>query len=351
MIGDSVSVSANAEAPRGKHDCLSFSTLEILFRQVAPRSLFLCTFAPYMSNTALKLFYVFVRPLQRLPLGFHYFWGKVFTWLARDVLHYRRDVVLVNLSRSFPEKKYAEIKEISRDFYSHLGEVFAEAMYFGGCYRNPEKLRRSGLCRMANPELLVSSYENSPSIMIMDSHFGNWELIGGLYEYFGDFPEEKQTIPHEAACVVYKQLSSPFWEEFFKVNRTAVMEDDFQGYVESKKVLRWAVEHKGERKMYIFPTDQFPYKGTIRHEIESFMGQKTLAMEGGTALARKYSMAVLYMAYDRTEKGHYEVTFREICPDASKVTVQEILDRFYLYLEEDIRRNPANYLWSHKRWK
>ncbi len=304
-----------------------------------------------MGNTTLRIFYLFFRPLQKLPLGFHYFWGKVFAWVARDVIRYRRDVILTNLSRSFPEKKYGEIEQLTGEFYDHLGEVFAEAMWFGGCFRNGEKLHRQQLCRITNPEVLISAYENSPSIMVMDSHFGNWELIGGLYRYFYGIAPEKQTIPEEAACVVYKKLSSPFWEKFFSVNRTAVMKDDFEGYVESRNVLRWAVEHKSEKKMYIFPTDQFPYKGTIRHEIPSFMGQKTMAMEGGTALARKFRMAVLYMSFDRVEKGKYEVNFREICPDASQVTTQEILEKFYAFLEEDVRRNPANYLWSHKRWK
>ena len=46
-----------------------------------------------------------VRALGALPLGFHYACSGFFTWILKDVMRYRRDVVMTNLSRSFPEKK------------------------------------------------------------------------------------------------------------------------------------------------------------------------------------------------------------------------------------------------------
>lgn len=303
-----------------------------------------------MDNNAQGLFQLLFRPLQKLPLGFHYFWGKLFSWFAKNVMHYRRDIIVTNLSRSFPEKKYGEIKELTDKFYRHLGEIFAEAVWFGGCFRKPERLHDKELCRITDPEVILSAYENSPSVMVMTSHLGNWEVFGGLFQYFYDVPKER-LIPNDAMCFAYKKLSSNFWDRFFAVNRTAVMDDDFKGYVESKSILRWAVEHKNEKKLYIFPTDQFPYKGAGRHEIPSFMGQKTQTMEGSVLLARKFHMSVLYMGMVDTGEGKHEISFREICRDGSQMTADDILEKFYAFLEEDIKRDPANYLWSHKRWK
>ena len=67
-----------------------------------------------------------LRVISALPLGFHYAWAGFFAWLLRDVMHYRRDVVMINLSRAFPDKKYKELKQISNAFYKHFGEVTAE---------------------------------------------------------------------------------------------------------------------------------------------------------------------------------------------------------------------------------
>ena len=52
-----------------------------------------------------------IRPWQYLPLGFHYAWGAFLSGLMR-VFRYRKDVALINLSRSFPELKYKEIRKI-----------------------------------------------------------------------------------------------------------------------------------------------------------------------------------------------------------------------------------------------
>ncbi len=70
-----------------------------------------------------KLMQGLLRVISALPLGFHYVLAGFFAWLLRDVMHYRRDVVMINLSRAFPDKKYKELKQISNAFYKHFGEA------------------------------------------------------------------------------------------------------------------------------------------------------------------------------------------------------------------------------------
>ena len=82
-----------------------------------------------------------------------------------------------------------------------------------------------------------------------------------------------------------------------------------------------------------------------------FLNQPTLAMTGGAALASRFGMPVLYLGMNRTGAGKYEMSFTEICPDASLMSAEEIMVGFYRLLEEDVLKDPANYLWSHNRWK
>ena len=115
----------------------------------------------------------FMRVLSALPLGFHYAWSGVLAWLARDVVRYRRELVMMNLARSFPDKKYKELKQISKLFYRHFGEIISEAVWFGGC-RNPKRLRDKHLVEYTNSEVLEAAYNDSPGVVILDSHCGNW---------------------------------------------------------------------------------------------------------------------------------------------------------------------------------
>ena len=49
------------------------------------------------------------RPLALLPLGFHRACGRVLGRFIGKVVRYRRDVVMINLAKSFPEKRYDEL--------------------------------------------------------------------------------------------------------------------------------------------------------------------------------------------------------------------------------------------------
>lgn len=74
----------------------------------------------------------FLRLLSWLPLRMHYALGRIVSFLAEKVLRYRVHDVTVNLSRSFPELKYKELKSLRHRFYRHFGEVIAETVWFGG---------------------------------------------------------------------------------------------------------------------------------------------------------------------------------------------------------------------------
>ncbi|MBR1705560.1 MAG: lysophospholipid acyltransferase family protein [Bacteroidales bacterium] len=288
-----------------------------------------------------------------LPLGYHYRWARVVAWVARDVLHYREEVVLTNLARSFPGKKYGELAEIKDRFYQHFGEIFAEAAWFGGCRgdKGRKKLKDSHLVEIDNSAEFNAFFDRCSSVMLLNSHAGNWEITGGVAQYdYG--PESARHWDYPEVVVLYKRLKSGFWDQVIGVNRCApVLDRDYDGYVESASILRYAVSHRREKKLYIFNTDQHPYRGVQRCEVGMFLSQPTEAMTGGAALACKLDMGVAYMRWKQVERGHYRMTFVPLCDHASETAPEEIMKQYYAHLEQDIREQPWNYLWSHKRWK
>lgn len=288
-----------------------------------------------------------MKALGALPLGFHYAWAGVITWILRDVMHYRKDVVMVNLSRSFPNMKYKEIKKLSKQFYKHLGNIFAEAIWFSGTRTNKySRLRKQAIVTSDNWEVIEEAYKNSPGVMILNSHQGNWELLGGIMGYI---PENTIT-PVESFMVVYKKLKSATWDRVFAANRCAVLKDQ-SNIIESSDVLRYAVSHRKEKKIYVFITDQSPYRNASVHRCKDFMHQRTVTMTGGASLARLVHMSVFSMEMRVESKGHYVIHYDKICDDASKMTPEEIMDIYYENLQRYIEAQPWNYLWTHKRWK
>lgn len=288
--------------------------------------------------------------LGQLPLCVHYAFSDILAFFTGRVFRYRRKVVEKNLVHAFPDLTDKERRRLISRFYRHFTDIFVEAVWFGGC-TNPSRLRRSHIVEIENPELLNELHEKSPSVVMLNSHCGNWELFGGIGNY--DYKGTDFKVKEENMCVVYKRLSSRLWDEVMNRNRIAPLLDKkrYEGLIESRDILRYAISHKGEKKFYNFNTDQYPYKGAAGIDVGEFLHQPTMAMAGGITLARKMSMSVVYLNIWLERRGHYRMRFTTICEDASTMTVEEILRRYYDLLQKDIEAQPWNYLWTHKRWK
>ncbi|MBQ8811640.1 MAG: lysophospholipid acyltransferase family protein [Bacteroidales bacterium] len=287
--------------------------------------------------------------VSKLPLRVHYLMGDFIAWLAKNVIRYRTGLVWMNISRSFPHLKYKGLKAIYNDFYRHLGEIFAEAVWFGGS--NYRRLYESGIVTVMNPEEISEIFDSTPSMTVLSTHCGNWELMGGFLGY-RTATGGKVSIREENIQVVYKKLSNEVSDEVFKRNRVAPLEEvGTSCEIESSNILRQAIKNKDKRKVYIYPADQAPYKNTGKFPIGEFMHQQTNAMLGSVGVACKLSHSVMYMKMKRVERGRYEMTLIPICRNAAEYSPEEIIRKYYDLIEAEINETPHNWLWTHNRWK
>jgi len=302
-----------------------------------------------MKSFAVSLIRGLMVLLSKLPLKFHYFMGDILAWLAMNVIHYRSGVVWKNLSRSFPQLKYRGLKKIYKDFYKHFGEIFAEAIWFGGS--SYERLRKNGIVTVMNPEEISEMYDSAPSMTVLSTHCGNWELMGGLLGY-RTATGGKICFEEKDITVVYKKLKNHVFDRVFALNRIAPLVDvGTECEVESSSILRYSIQRRNEKRVYIYPTDQAPYYKSGPHPIGKFMHQDTMAMLGSVGVACRLSHSVMYMKMKQVERGRYEMTLIPICRNASESTPEEIMRKYYDLLEEEINETPHNWLWSHNRWK
>lgn len=282
---------------------------------------------------------------SKLPLRCLYGIGSVFSWFAAKVFHYREGVVMTNLARSFPELPYWDLESIADAYYRHMGDIIAETIWFGGS--DYDRIRKQRICTIANPEVLNEAFESSPGVVILNSHCGNWEIMGGFCVYNYD---ERHPNPYveDDMYVVYKKQNSGVMDEVLKRNRINCKRD-YQGMLEASQILRSALKNKGKKSIYICNSDQHPYVG--RFFLGNFMNQPTYAMKGVVGVAHKMNMSVLFMRMVHKARGSYEISFVKLCDDASGHDPEEVVRMYYRELEKEIRETPHNWLWSHKRWK
>lgn len=310
---------------------------------------YICFRMTFGNKIAYAFLGSFMWLMSRLPLGFHRANGKFIGKIVCSVVKYRREVVETNLAKSFPEKSEVERAGICKRFYEHLGNIIGEAVWFGST-TNRERLRKSRIVVMDNPELLNGYYDKGQSVMVLASHNGNFELLAGIKDYAA------YTAPLEYEenniSVVYKRLSDPVWDKFLFKNRKSPLLDkkNYDALVECDEVMRYVYKHYQEKFLFIFITDQYPYGDPAKVEVE-FMHQKTYSMVGGVALAKMLGMPVVYMNMEYRSEGGYMMKFTPICDNAANEDIKALTDRYYKLVEADICKQPWNYLWSHRRWK
>ncbi|MDX5422641.1 MAG: lysophospholipid acyltransferase family protein [Hymenobacteraceae bacterium] len=278
--------------------------------------------------------WLLLKGLAALPLPVLYQLANFLYFLMYQVLGYRKKVVLQNLRRAFPEKSEAEVQHIAKAFYRQFADVVVEILRLAGMSR-AEMQRR---VTFTNPEVLADYVEAGTPVIILGTHVGNWEWSLSAAAVTFSFPAEG----------VYKPLNNPFFEAFMLHTRSRLG----ARLIKMKETLRDFVARRKQPRVVALLSDQSPLWSDINFWT-SFMHQDTPFYTGAEKLSNMFGYPVLFLDVKRTSRGHYALTFDEIRveadpadPEAFPITVA-----FAQKLEAAIRRAPADYLWTHKRWK
>jgi Kdo2-lipid IVA lauroyltransferase/acyltransferase len=255
------------------------------------------------------------------------------SWLLYRVIGYRRQVVMDNLRRCFPEKTEQERAKIARESYRNLTDIMLESVK-GASTPLSELYRRY---QYRGYEVVNNVLRQGRSVVLVGGHYCNWEW-GVLTIGRG---MEGHTIG------VYKPLSNQRTNDWFFKNRSR------DGYMilKSMKETFGAVEaYRGKPTVFILVADQMPSNKKTAIRVQ-FFGQTTACLPGAEQIAVTNDYPVLQYEVQRIKRGHYELTFSEINLQPATTAAGEITQQIMSGVEATIRQYPANWLWSHKRWK
>ena len=253
--------------------------------------------------------------------------------LMYHVWRYRRKVVRENLEKSFPEKTEAERLQIERKFYRYLSDYMLEDLKL--VHMSAEDLCQRMIYK--NTEQYLELTEKYGGIIVMIPHYANYEWLIGLGSVMkpGDVPVQ-----------VYKPLKDKYLNELFKQIRSRFGGYNIPKHSTAREIIK--LKREGKNMVVGLITDQWPSGDRYW---TTFMGQETAFLNGAERIAKIMNFPVFYCELTKTRRGYCEAEFK-LMTEAPKETVEgEITDMFAHELEQTIRREPAYWLWSHKRWK
>jgi KDO2-lipid IV(A) lauroyltransferase len=240
-----------------------------------------------------------------------------------------------NLVNSFPDKSVKEIQRVEKEFYRHLCDYFVETIKT--LRLSSEEIQKR--MHFVNPELIEELTKNRQPCFACTGHYGNWEWIPSINTDLG----EKMI-----AGLVYRRLKSTFFDQLFLDIRSRFGALPIEKDSALRKIIK--LRQEGKTIFVGFLADQRP----SRYQEEywtTFLHQDTLVQTGVERIAHLLKCPVVYLDIVKVKRGYYRGTFSVVTLDASKEKEFFVLEQYMRRLEETILRDPAYYLWSHKRWK
>ncbi len=280
------------------------------------------------------LFYGILLPIAYMPIRLLYMISDFIYVILYHVIGYRKKVVFQNLHNSFPNKTSTEINHIGARYYRHLADIFIETL-LNLRLSKKEVLNRY---RFVNPDIVNLYYEKGQSVILMSSHYNNWEYMILCLEL---------QLKHHGVGVG-KELSNKTLDHHLTKYRTRYGTEVVYSNQVRNAFTFYQTHHIPVA--YMMLCDQSP-NDIHKCWWTTFLHQDTGVIFGGEYFAKKYNYPVIYYEVQKTKRGFYDVIFQEITNTPQATKYGEITEKYVHLLEETIIKKPEFWLWSHRRWK
>jgi len=266
-----------------------------------------------------------------LPWRFIYFLSDVAYGILFYLVGYRRKVVMDNLDIAFPEKSPEEKKRIAKDFYRNFTDTFLEMIKLISISRKELDKRFS-----LNADVINDLYPTGQNIQFHTGHFFNWEFLNlGVsanirYTLLGVYIP----VANKSFQRIISGMRSQFGTELIPAPE---FKSSFHRYAGKPYALGLIADQSpgNPRSAYWYP----------------FFGRMTPFVKGPEKGARSLNTAVIMLDFYKVKRGYYRVDATLLTTTPNELPEGAITKELIQFIEACIRRRPANYLWSHRRWK
>lgn len=281
--------------------------------------------------------YAWVKAHAVLPMPLLYILSDILYFFVYHVLRYRVKVVRQNMKNAFPEKTEKERLQLERRFYHHFADYVVETIKLAGISQE-ELLRRAHL---TNPEMIRPLLaQGHTCLMLLMGHYGNWEWFTGFPSVFG--------VNNLQVHQIYRPLTNKAVDRLFIFLRTR-----FHAMgIKKNEVVRDAVRLKQAKTpaLMVFVADQTPSRANI-HYWTTFLNQESAMYTGPERIAVKLNIPVIFVDVKKIRRGYYTVDFELMTDRPAETPEFWITEEYARRMEHSIMRDPAYWLWTHKRWK
>ena len=258
--------------------------------------------------------------------------ADLLAWLAWRVVKYGQPVMHENLAIAFPDFDAGRLQAVMHDCYRGFGQVLVEVIKSA---RLPaDEIGRR--VRLEGFEQARAQMAGGSPVLLIAAHHCNWEwMLLALSLELG--------YPVDAA---YKPLVDGWAQrEMLKVRSRFGAR-----LVPAQDMLGDIIRRGKAPRAIAMVADQEPRTSERRHWTR-FLNRDTAFFVGAEEIARATRFAVFFVGVRRTARGYYTVSAAPLAAAGEKLAAGELTERYAACVERQIRADPPNWPWTHKRWK
>lgn len=280
----------------------------------------------------------------RLVSMFMYCWPvqanlRLAQWLGNLVYRLdrrHREIAQDNLRRAFPRESAQRIEQLARRSMQHLCMLGIEVLFTTRLVRLETYARYVRLENIKPVlELLLRSQHG---LIMLTGHWGNWEILGYVLATLGF-----------EVNVVARPLDNPYLDQWL----LGVRQKKGQKMIAKKGATSEVTEALDQGAAVAFIADQDAGRKGL---FVDFFGRPASTYKSIGLLAMQYQVPIVVGYAQRLDgEFHFAAGVQDVIlpeqwgPQADPL--RYITQRYTRAIEDLVQRDPAQYLWAHRRWK
>ena len=242
-----------------------------------------------------------------------------------------KSIIFSNLSRAFPNLDKIEKKKILKKMWFNYGNIVAEYMLSKN-FRHDPIISKNIL--IENKYILEKIKAESKPVIFISGHFNNFELMAMQIEKAGI-----------DLAAIYRPLNNKYLNPLMEsIRKKYICRKQIKKGISGTKELLLNFKKGTSIALMI---DQRVSQG-IKCNL---FGEKALTTTIPAQFVKKFGSKIVPVYIERKNNEIFKITFYHPL-ELSKNTSEELITlKLNKCLEEMIKKNPDQWIWSHNRWK
>lgn len=273
-----------------------------------------------------------LKLIAAIPLPILYGFSSPLYYLLFHILRFRRRIAANNLYNSFPNLSSKEQEKLLKRHYRNFCDVVIEIIK--SLNLKSEQIKNH--VAITNTQEIEQVLQQGQTIVLALAHHCNqeWAMLATSQQI--EFPIDG----------IYKPLHLKWLDELALESRSR----SNITLIPAKTCVTDLIKRAKQTRIIAIAADQAPRRRDEAYW-STFLHQETPFYLGLEKIAMLFKYPVFFMEVERLSRGKYHVSFKQISKPPYAKNSHLISRNYVQAVEEQILKQPQDWLWIHRRWK